>query len=225
MIFSEEIKFFCKRKEILEKYPIYLAQKRHDDLIEKFQLNEKTHITQGHEKRCPGIMDIIFYGYIVPSWSDISILVKDNQIASIIFADRDTQYSLFAPKSNINVNSNWCSGHLKITNPWNIKTEKNTNVIYDRLPYKNENIFEAATGLYDSSIDHQMHIFLKITNKDGHYMIKAGTPLLQIFPIKTASFKMTFVDKELQLDKQNYNDKFLSLLKRYNKKKFKYSFK
>jgi len=226
-MFNEKISFFCKRKEIQEKYPIYPAKKRYEDLVEKFSLNTKISRTEPHPKRCPGIMDIIFYGYIIPSWSDISILVKDENIVSVQFSDRATFFWLWQNEriSNINKNSHWCPGFLKIESPWQVKTTKNTSVIYDRLPYKNDKIFEASSALSDTHVEHQSHIFLNITKKEGHYLIPAGTPLMQILPIKTSSFEMVFEKKEFQHPRKSFNDTFLGILKRYNKSKFKFSFK
>ena len=226
-MFEEKISFFSEREEVQEKYPIYPAKKRYHDLVEKFNLNTKINKTETHPKRCPGIMDIIFYGYIVPSWSDILIRVKDENILDVNFSDQRTSFELWQHEqiANVNKNSNWCPGFIKIASPWQVKTTKNTCAIYDRLPFKNETIFEAASGLLDTHVEHQTHIFLNITKKDGTYLIHAGTPLIQILPIKKSSFSMVIEKKGFEHPRKYFNDTFLGSLNRYNKSKFKFTFK
>ena len=93
------------------------------------------------------------------------------------------------------------------------------------LNFKNEDIFECAMGLYDSNALQERNLFIKVTKKEGSYLIPAGTPLYQIYPIKTGSFTLQYSEADVQ-DRENYlMDKVRATLKRYNKNKFKYRFK
>ncbi len=124
-----------------------------------------------------------------------------------------------------NENSHWCGGYIKITSPWHIWTPPDTKLILDKLPYKNEDIFECAMGLYDSNALQELNLFIKVTKKEGSYLIPAGTPLYQIYPIKTGSFTLQYSEADVQDRENSLMDKFRATLKRYNKNKFKYRFK
>lgn len=227
-MFETPIKISCEHPVVEKWFPIYPANKRKEDLIKKFDLNIKISKEQAHPKRCPGIMDIISYGYIVPSWCEMHFEIRNEEII------RFGTHANMALETNIwntptmkktNENSNWCGGWVKITNPWRIKTTNDTKIIINKVPFRNDDIFESSEGLLESSWMSGMHIFLKLTKRDGSYIIPAGTPLFQFFPIKTGSFKLQFQKESLRDLERELESEPLGLIKRYNKFKYKYQFK
>jgi len=229
-VFETIIKVSCQDPVIAKRYPLYPAKERYADLIEKFELNKKNENKfHSHPKRCPGIMDIMFYGYIFQTWCDIRFLVDNEKLVHVEASLTDYRAPLEIWDSEAvkktNENSHWCGGYIKLTSPWHISTPPDTNVILDRLPYKNEDIFECATGLYDTSALQELNVFIKVTKKNGSYLIPAGTPLYQIYPIKTASYKLQYSKKSVDKRELSLMDKFRGTLIKYNKNKFKFKFK
>jgi hypothetical protein len=227
-VFETPIKISCEHPIVEKWFPIYPANKRKEDLIKKFDLDIKTPKLEAHPKRCPGIMDIISYGYIVPSWCDMYFDIRNGEIVSFGTHARMPLNSDIWNKPTIkktNENSHWCGGWVKIENPWYIKTTPDTKIIINKVPFRNDDIFESSEGLSESSWMPGMHIFLKLTKKDGSYVIPAGTPLFQFFPIKTGSFKLEFQKESLNDPEKSSESEVLGILRRYNKFKYKYSFK
>ncbi len=130
-MFETKIKVHCLDETIGKKYPIYPARERYADLVDKFELDKKevNKSTTSHPKRCPGIMDILSYGYIVQNWADLRFIVEDGKLLHVESAMRTLKNIEIWDSERMkktNENSHWCGGYIKITSPWHIWTPPDT---------------------------------------------------------------------------------------------------
>jgi len=215
------LNFHCVSYFIKETFPIYPAKKT----ISEFRKNKKwtdnsnriNDRVNGHVKHCPGIIDIIQSGYIVPAWKDFLVEVKDNKII-IEAMDNDslaiTVWSL--PNHIINEDETWCDVVVKLSSPWFCKSE--ALILFKNIPYGKNHFFEAYEGVLDTNVHNEQNIFLKFKRKNAKYFIKAGTPLVQIIPLTTnnrfkinlkATKKAILNNNDKKYFKDKYNPRFL----------------
>jgi hypothetical protein len=138
-------------------------------------------------KRCPGIMDILKHGWIIPAWCDIAIKVNGRIGLQWKFSDSrffaschtHDQFLDHVPEY-IRKKYFWV---LKLHNPWSVVTSPGYSTIHIDPFYHFNEFFDTASGIQETDYYHDTNIFLYI-KKEGSFIIERGTPLVILYPYK-----------------------------------------
>ena len=220
MIFNKKIKFYCSLPEVLEKYPIIKCKSGHFNWLKRssqeykndYEINHKCKHISGVIK-CDGIHSILNTGYILKTWFDFTIKTTDDPykfeyiIPSEIFSDLEQK------KYNKQLIS-WFSGNdsklntplpkqslqtlIKIIMPWSVSIPKGWNLLIQSVPYSDETSFTSTQGILKSGDFFEINPIIIWHRKNEEVLIKAGTPLCQLIPIR---------DTDIEIENLPYNEK------------------
>lgn len=156
-------------------------------------LENKT-ASAGTIKRCPGIIDILNHGWVMPAWCDMAVKVKGHE--KLEWDVSDTRFSACGHQHNQFLD------HLpestkqkyywvfKPSSPWYVQTSPGYSIMQlDPFYFFNE-YFDSAGGIQDSDFYHNLNPLLLI-KKDCNFVIERGTPLAVIYPYKREEIKGT----------------------------------
>ena len=198
-----EIKFVPMVKGLKELSPVLPARELLPKWWSDIKFNEKVKLidnypaTVGTIKRCPGIIDFLNYGWIIPMWCDLYVNIKKNENISFEFSDKIYSASIHAQDQFLNLTPNhirekynWV---LKLHSPWIVQTSPGYS-LYEVNPFYHFNKeFDIATGMTDSDIYFSVNPFL-LFKAEGEFVIKQGTPISIIIPIKREKIQGTVED-------------------------------
>jgi len=169
----------------------------------------------GTVKTCPGIRHTLTNGIILPAWTDLSININPDGSWAYFSADSSirltdhlqTQFFGFKEKF----------AHIKIENPWRIKTKK-IKYFYMTSPfYQNETDYEILPGIIEFYYQHVAHINLFFPKKNETYNVRinAGDPLVQL--IDTSNDKLPLRYEMVSNDDlmNKYSNKKITFLNTY----------
>jgi len=167
--------------------------------IEKKEVTERG--TSATIKKCVPVLDILSAGYIIPTWSDIWVTKKDNE--RVLITHNSVMKIETHPKPQIENHPERKNNDVafKFLNPWSIKTPLGYSCLFV-APFHNPNpYFEALSALVDTddySVPVNLPFFLKSDDFEG--LIPAGTPLIQVIPFKRENWKMSFGNREDEIN-------------------------
>lgn len=158
-------------------------------------------------KRCVPFLDALSAGCIIPMWSDVFVLANKGDLT--IDFPKPTRLTDTLDKHVIEQ----IPGHplesttygklpLKWSNPWIIKTEEGVSCLLTS-PL---NHLETRFKLFDAVVDtdtYYSYINLPFlwTGGDGEFLIKKGTPLVQVIPFRREETEIAFEET----DEEAYN--------------------
>ena len=203
---SPKIKFYCSLPEVKDKYPIISAKdfrphwaKASALAYKEFVKNTPAHVRTTGTVKCPGIRDISSRGFILQSWFDFSILTTSNSIEfqyavpqglvehlkeSGFKKDLIEWFSGDVPQVAIPLAKNDLQTLLKIATPWVVSIPKGWSLLIMPIPYSDEPEFTATHGLLERGDFYEINPILKWHKRPGELLVKAGTPLCQLIPVK-----------------------------------------
>ena len=214
---NSKILFFSSVNGVADAYPIKSAKEFKFKWVESLKNDYKNFLNsnlngQGtHLRRCPGIFEILDEGYILPMPWDLKIRTSKASPES---------FEWEVPSRNIidTFEGNIASAHdivgrllpnrngsfpliLKIDTPWNIAATPGLKFLVIPIPYPDSYEFESTHGILDPAKGTHLNLQLRWNVIDGEYIIKAGTPMLQLIPITQNNCKLIVRDANLY-DKQ-----------------------
>jgi len=135
-------------------------------------------------KLCPAIYNTLNTGIVIPMWTDFIYQGNENGLKYLV-ADQKTKIECHSEKQwEFYANQEkYC--HIKIVNPWIIKTKE---FIHFHWSYANyhypfaSNDFNIASGIIDYKYQISSHINL-FAKKIGRFDFKAGAPIIQLLPL------------------------------------------
>lgn len=193
-----KIEFFSTVSGLTETFPIIDSRKSIPKWMysarQQYQNKKEPSIT-----RCPGIVELMTSGFIVPAWHDIEIHAENTISSYAPSSDLETLLgkpplqtqdgngiAKFIPKRP------WSHKDiLKINTPWHIKS--NLKFLMIPIPYPDSFGFESTIGILDPSISSEINIQGYI-NGNGVLDIKAGDPLCQLIPLTEKTYKLVVRD-------------------------------
>jgi hypothetical protein len=151
-------------------------------------------------KKCIPVFDAITSGYIMVTPADIYIR-KDAG------GEFHYQWKLFGDLIGFHPNNqaplhpaNQNQSYAKLNSPWSIKTEKGWSCLFTQ-PMHHQLPFTILPGIVDTDkYNVEVNFIFTLNDPDFEGMIPAGTPFVQIIPIKRGSWKMKIGNKK---DKEN----------------------
>ena len=191
--------------------------------------NKSMRYTGGDIRQCPGIVQYMQHGYIIKSWHDIHIKTDEsgdsftweastsrheiltnhqyeknsNVHSDVIGATVEKEVSHF-PQNNFFdffPRKNTLKCVIKINTPWFAKLPKGYGALILPLFYDNEERFTTIPGIIPTDYLEKINVQLYWHNlgPENSTIIKAGTPLAKIIPIKLE-------DWDLEVRKMNLSD-------------------
>ena len=189
--------FIFKRKKIIldcftysdsvfNLYPIGKASNFFPEWFKKMpkEYPEKFY-TQSTLKKCPGFIDNFKNGFIIPLWSDLSIIINENKTYEWQFADYKTKIDYHDPRQWNSFANNNDFFQMKIEGMWRIKTKNDIKFMWSN-PFWNHPLnkgFEICPGVVDFKYQHGTNINLFLDYKPKKIFINHNTPMVHLFPL------------------------------------------
>lgn len=225
---TPEIQFACEDWGIRKHAPVMLAK---DCFPEAWSKLEKSHITEWDNmknesritiKNCPAVTEWMQQGYVIPAWCDIECMIDwPNGRYGIRYSNNNMQ-----PKGHVEHQFKPLLDHqtptpfsFKLDNPWSISTKPGWSIQFMPLFY-HDLPFQAVPGILDpdSQVNRQpINILAK--GKES-FMIKMGTPILQIIPFKRMEVHGISREMKFKDDKRLHGIQSLNNLSRFGWRNF-----
>ena len=170
-------------------------------------------------KRCPGFVDFMKLGYVVPAWCDFHLDITEDG------ATPKTPGNAFSVDYH---GSGQFADHLpehmkqkiklvfKPSCPWRVHTRKGIKLLELPMLHHYNPDFFAAGGLIDTHIFHEINPILIFT-KTGEFFIKRGTPLAMLIPIHTEELNL-IVREQTAEDNNAFSKQIYAITSAFNSK-------
>ena len=246
----DNIKFISVIEGVEETMPIIPASKQQYGWVKKAANHLKTvgsltemeeyansNLDIRHTSKCPGIINLKSKGFIVRNHSDINLKILD----------KDGGYEWNTPSNWIEMSDGICENTithhfegslhqfmndwpkdtllivLKINLPWYVKIPKGWELIMVDPFYKDDYRFTVCPGIFEPELGlAKLNIPVHWHSTSGEFMIKAGTPIAQLIPLRKENIDFELSnknnDKDFNKEYRLMNLKFQESFKRnYNK--------
>ena len=201
------IEFFNIVQGVADIYPVIKSSEYRPSWVSacKKDYDEKKANMDGdkffHTYRCPGIFDLMTYGYILTCPWDVTIetngdgedfrwRVPSPELSNLLGDEPIQGHMSTAIAKTLPVKEGRLRSVIKFTTGWHIIAPKGVKFLIIPLPYPDTFEFESATGVLDPSISTELNaqVYWNVTN--GRHTVKAGTPLCQFIPLTDEKFKI-----------------------------------
>lgn len=228
---KDKLKFYCELPEIKQRYPIIQARQYKFNWFKKSSqaFKEVAKERSSYEQisgvvKCPGISPVMQQGYIVQSWFDLTIKVHENGFEFFIpqglfsyLKERNFNKTLISgfssedPAHAIPMPEIYSNSLVKITLPWSVSIPKGWKLMFMPIPYPDSVDFMSVHGILESGDLYNINAIIKCnTNYNREFTIPAGTPLLQLIPIKTVNAEIEILDYNADIQQKEISNKYLA---------------
>jgi len=156
-------------------------------------------------KQCMPVFDVLTAGYLITCPVDLAIKYARNELtgpivnftwegetSTPVISTHDAQQldrKFFGPNTIIGNTA------YKLTNNWKITTPKGYSVLYTS-PYFHAPSLRIMPGIVDTDQWHNTNFPFEWIGGDGEFVIKKGTPLVQVIPFKREdwSYSTTYLN-------------------------------
>lgn len=180
------------------------------DYKHKMEIADPQSPTVSGTNKCPGIISYLKQGYIVTAPFDFTIkTTKDDDRhfearlpetlkgEGYIHWHTHDQLAKYVPFREDTLKT-----IIKINTEWRVETSDDIVLYQLPIAYPDHNIFTAVHGYFDASKYQELNIQLLWHKLDDTILIKAGTPLCHIIPVKRD------MEIDLIVDKMNDQDRY-----------------
>jgi hypothetical protein len=205
------IEFYTNVPFAMERFAPDNGKKDLAEILKKVKPFKKEH-REVNIRKCPGIIDYCKTGYIIRAWQDILVdayedgeyfewktplnaghfLSKNSSgglsYKDIIHFEREVFFDYFPRPNTLKM-------VLKINTPWFVKVPKGYKVLFLPVWYDNETRFSVIPGVLDPTMNSEINVQMYWHALGRQEIIKAGTPLVKVIPIKDETFD--FVAREI----------------------------
>ena len=205
---QNKIHFVSSMKEVIEWMPIVKTSHIQRDWIKRVAAEKNIMDDGGRSRsssRCPGIIKVIQEGWVIRSFCDVKISIEDNQNWNwqspmpLVIDGSETHLltshydvNMFSHMKNLPKNS--FPHVLKFNTPWFAHLPKGYKLLQVPVPYVDENRFTPLSGLYEYDLGlNGINVPFVLHTKRGEVNIEAGTPLVQLIPIKEEKIEMDMI--------------------------------
>jgi len=210
---QNKIEFFIPNSVAAENYPILTVKdykldwvKRARSSLEKARIDGRFN-NPGftHLARCPGIFELLKYGYVVQTHRDILISPNETGFEWAVAGLGEGSCNVsdgynggVGQAIDILSRVEWPLPYppnvftyiIKIQTEWNVVTPKNIKLLIIPLPYPDEFEIMASSGILDPSISTQVNFQGYIFKTNKNIILKAGTPLQMVIPLTEKKYEM-----------------------------------
>ncbi len=189
------LKFVNEVDRVADLYPMekskdipygWLERTREDFRSKSKDPSWKMH-THNHAARCPGIFNLLRTGWVMRTWSDITIETNGDGVSFQWRTPHDWGHPTidYFHEQNLTKNFNdWPKGSLrhilKYNSGWRVNVPKGYYLLEMGIPYQDDSRFEILPGVFDRNYGWAaMNPFFRWNVKEGIELIPAGTPIAQ----------------------------------------------
>lgn len=147
-------------------------------------------------KRCVPFMEAMTAGFIIPMWSDMHVLAKGGEMTVNFPSNFPLPQSLghhgYEQMPNHPL-ADRAYGRIlmKLINPWIVETAAGWSCLFTSPMNHLEHRLKILDGIVDTDTYYNNVNFPFVwTGGDGSFMIRKGTPIVQVFPFKRAAHSM-----------------------------------
>jgi hypothetical protein len=178
----------------ISEVPMRWVKKTQENLRTKFKTDSNPQSTGAH--LCSGIRNLISIGYAITAWHDIEITTNGdgaqftwyvpntnakhcnihNEPISLFYPEEYGEYAVLPPETLKSI--------IKIPTPWRVRMPKGWGLMMLPLHYADENRFTSLVGVLDPEISSVLNAVLYWHRLNEKTLIKAGTPLFYVVPVK-----------------------------------------
>ena len=221
---------FTSDHYVIEQSPIDFAIKH----IPDWWKNLPTSITNQNNfapaptmKHCVGMVDYYKNSIALPLWSDLAIRVNQNKSYNWKFSNSNTQ-AVVHPINEQATGFLNNYGHLKISSPWYLKSEKNIDWVWSHPTYNyaHSNDIVSLPGIVNYYHQHATNINIMISlEKEKTILIPHSQPLVIMTPMSDRKIKIVHhLVSQQELNKmKNPNITFLQRYKNSIKARERFS--
>lgn len=209
---KHDIEFVDTTRQVYHMHPIELAKPVRPHFYKQMMDKHKEY----KFARCPGMIDLKNYGYIVPAWDDIHIMA--NKAGTVVHVGGGSRTSVFAKPRPMAADI--VEGVFQpidvpyqpyhVGSPWSIVVN-NKNVSAAILPAFFHSPFLDDLYVYPGVVDYGKFTtmnFIFACKRPCEITIKVGTPLLQVLPFESKNLTAGYGpadDYQLDLTKSIYS--------------------
>ena len=201
-----------KRITELEMPWVKLSQKHFAETKKDF--SQQNHVAS---HMCSGIRGVMENGWVITMPNDIYIETNGTENITWATPDVSKKLNFFPPElfgNYVNLPPSTLKTIIKIDTTWRFKAPDGWGLLMLPIQYISENRFTSTMGIIDPKICNSINPVLFWHTINGNEMIKAGTPLCQLIPIKLDKFDNEFnaiirnsTEKERQFESVYINTK------------------
>lgn len=187
-----DIEFIDTTRLAYQMHPVQLAK----PIRPHFYKESMDKHGQYHFAKCPGMIDLKNYGYIIPAWDDIHI--KSNKAGTVVHVggNRGTNFAKPRPMA-VNVVEGIFKPEDVPIQPWHVGSPwaihvHNKNMSAALLPAFYHSPFLDDLYVYPGLVDYGKFTtvnFIFSCKRPCELTIKVGTPLLQVLPFESKHIK------------------------------------
>ena len=217
---------FSKILNVADEYSPKPASKFIPEWYKKMETRfpqEKTPDSLATIKKCIPVLDAITAGYILVTPGDIYVTIEDGvpkyrSVIDGLISDHPLKQGYAHPNANGYAFPKWNS-------PWGIKTPKGWSC-YFKPPAHNPNPwFQVLEGIVDTDdYTAPVNFPFVLLNPEKECLIPAGTPMVQVIPIKRDDWQMHITEdtKKAENILRHINSQFFDRYKRMYWKRKEY---
>lgn len=228
----EKVEFYSTNVNSLYSYPIEKADKIKFNWLEIMKQHFKNQdLRKEKTTRCPGIFTPLKHGFVLKSWYDFEVDSTGTDLQfrfpnKDIFIDTYESIGLHDPANFVDffkdnmIEGKYCHRTIaKITTSWHVRLPDGWSLLQSNVPFSEETRFSAVTGIFDPNINNTITVPLYWHDRNSVSLIKAGTPLCYLLPVKLSNFEHEVREatpREVQWSLWNYR-RNSTFIKNYNK--------
>jgi hypothetical protein len=222
---TPEIQFVSMMEGIEETMPIIPVSEQNYDWVKRAAVQAKERnqgqtVKSMNTLRCPAIFQFRNMGFLVRTPLDILLKVKseteyewEHGYTEMTHHELVTHHEL---ELMYNFMSTWPKDTMKVilkfNLPWSLRIPKGYDVLMMDPFYKDDNRFTVCPGTFESELGiGQLSVPVMWHSTKGEFLIKAGTPIAQLVPIKRET--ISHQNLNLITDKNFKRDRALTFLK------------
>lgn len=188
MEITRRLEWFADAEGLAEQYPPVPASKA---IPKWFQDMPTTHGPETERTRqnltlkgCPGVIDYMMAGFILPLWADYEITVHKDGVVEGHSSDPLAKFMTMHPGATQGYpfEAGVPRMALKFDSPWRLRTPPGTSVQIQPVTYNVPGRVDILPGIVHTDFYHQINSICWWTGGPGTKLFKAGTPWLHILP-------------------------------------------
>jgi hypothetical protein len=147
-------------------------------------------------KRCVPVLDAFTAGYIIVTNVDFMFDEESGRFLDNASYSSPISHHLDFQTENMEIDKNLNPHPFKWTNQWYLKVPKGYSLLITHPLNRTELPFHSLTGIVDADVHPVIINFPFFMKKGFSGLIPAGTPLVQIIPIKREPWKLKVNDQD-----------------------------
>ena len=225
-----KVVFWTDNQFLLSQYPIISSNKILPEWFKELTPKFNHSGIRGDAltvKRSPGIMRYLNYGYVVRTWTDI-IITTDMKHGNVHFeytenehnTGRKNVFSYLGLNKPVSLMADHTFGIpsalpnayfknvLKWSLGWHAWMPNGYDLWFAPMQYHFNPHFTPTTGILDTRITEQLNVQIFWHPQEEKVLIPAGTPLVQLIPVKRDELDFTIEADETRLHEYRLKEKF-----------------